>query len=346
MLLDKIEIEIIDSFYSKIMGNKRKIRVYLPPSYSEKNSKKYPVLYIHDGQNVFDDSQSFSGISWKLHQKAEYLIKNKIIDELIIAAVDNMGEERLSEYAHQDGFYKGEKVKAKALKYQRFLIEELMPYLEEKYRIKKGAANTALMGSSMGGLVTLNIALKRPDIFAKAAVMSPSLWWGTNTALEKLKSFNFKNLNSKIWLDVGEAENTFANFTEEFLAELKKIKNDYKLNLIYYQAADAVHNEAAWAQRVHCPLIYFFAKKARIEKIEIKGKGIIKLNNNNKYRLNPVVNYSNSFKMTALNGEFSSLTPELLTVNNLGSLKIKKRGLASVAYNFQGHSALKKLRII
>lgn len=346
MLVENIKIKIIDSFYSKIMNNKRKIRIYLPPSYSKKVNQYYPVLYVHDGQNIFNAAESFSGTSWKLHQTAENLINKNLIKEIIIVAVDNMEEERLNEYAHQDGFYKGKKIKARAAKYQNFFIEELMPFIEKRYRVKRDAANTALMGSSLGGLVTLNIGLKRADIFSKLAVMSPSLWWGSNKALAKFKAFNYQNLNSQLWLDIGEAEAGFAAFTEELLSELKKIKNNYPIKIIYYQAPDAVHNERAWAKRVHCPLIYFFGKKGQIKNIKLKGKGIISLNSSPKNRLNPIINYKNSFKMTALDGNFSSLNPELLEINKFGTLKAKKRGLAAVKFSFLGNSALKRIRII
>lgn len=342
---NNIEIEIIKNFKSKILQNKRKIRVYLPPSYSTQNDKYYPVLYIHDGQNIFSAEESYSGESWQLHQTAEYLIREEMIEEIIIVAVDNMGSERLSEYAHQDGVFKGEKIKARGLKYENFFIKELMPFIEEKYRVKTGPEDTALMGSSMGGLVTFNMGLKRPDLFAKLGVMSPSLWWGSNGAVEKLRSYNYEGLKSKIWLDTGDAEGEFMSVSEKVIAELKSIRDNNELDLVYYQAADAQHSESAWAARVHSPLLYFFGEVGEIEKIELIGREVIGLREAG-IRINPVLTFDSGFKMTALEGEFKSLTPELLEVNENGVLKPKKLGEAEIEFKVFGHYAYKSIKIV
>jgi len=345
MLKDKINIKIIKNFESKIMNNKRNIRIYLPPSYSAQPDKYYPVLYVHDGQNIFDALESYSGQSWNLHHTADSLIKDKMIEEIIIVAVDNMGEERLSEYAHQDGFFQGAEIKARGIKYERFFIKELMPFIERKYRVKKGSENTALMGSSMGGLVTFNMGLRRPDLFGKLGVVSPSLWWGDNDAAAKLKSYDYQGLKSKIWLDTGDAEGRFMSFTEDVIAEIKNIKNNYDLDLVYYQAPDAVHSESAWAKRVHSPLIYFFGEIGEIETVELIGREEISLNGS-QIRLNPVLTFDSSFKITALEGEYKSLKPELLKINNYGTLIPKQTGTVKIKFNVWGHSAFKNIKIV
>jgi len=345
MSKDNINIKIIKNFKSKIMKNKRNIRIYLPPSYSAQADKYYPVLYVHDGQNVFDALESYSGQSWNLHQTAENLIKRKMIEEIIIVAVDNMGEERLSEYAHQDGFFQGAAIKGRGIKYENFFIKELMPFIESKYKIKKGPVNTALMGSSMGGLVTFNMGLRRSDLFGKLGVISPSLWWGGNDAAAKLRSYDYNNLKSKIWLDTGDAEGKFMSFTESVIAELKYIQNRNELDLVYYQAPDAVHNESAWAERVHSPLLYFFGEIGEIEAVELIGREKIALNST-PIRINPVLTFDSSFKMTALEGKYKSLKPELLNINDYGTLIPKKTGSAKIEFNVFGYTAFKNIKIV
>jgi predicted alpha/beta superfamily hydrolase len=345
MLKEKIEIKIIEDFYSEALDNKRNIRIYLPPSYATEKSKYYPVLYVHDGQNVFHAAESYSGESWNLHQTAEQLIKENLIEELIIVAADNMHEERLSEYAHQDGFYKGEKVKARGFAYEKFLVRELMPFIAKNYRIKEGRANTGLMGSSMGGLVTFNIGLRRTDLFSKLAVMSPSLWWGKTSPVEKINSYQYQNLDSKIWLDTGEAEGKFMSFSENVISRLKDLKNNLSLDLIYYQVPEAIHSETAWAERVHCPLLYFYGRLGKIEKIELIGAEKITLKDSKK-RINPVLTFDSTFKMTALEGEFKSLKPEILKIDRNGTLIPKKTGRAKIEFNFSGYKARKNIKIV
>ena len=345
MLKEKIEIKIIENFHSEVLNNTRKIRIYLPPSYRSKKNKHYPVLYVHDGQNVFHAAESFSGESWNLHQTAEKLIKKNLIEEIVIVAADNMGEERLSEYAHQDGFYKGDRVKAQGFKYEKFLIQELMPFIKENYRIKKGAENTALMGSSMGGLVTFNIGLRRTDLFSKLAVMSPSFWWGKSSPLEKINSYNYQNLNSKIWLDTGDAEGKFMSFTEAVISRLKYLKQSLNMDLLYYQVPGAVHSETAWAARVHCPLLYFYGEPGKLKKIKLLGKNKLDLQSS-KERINPVLTFENNFKMTALRGEFKSLRPELLKINENGFLKPLKQGRAVIEFRVFDYKVRKKIKIV
>ncbi|MFW5961683.1 MAG: alpha/beta hydrolase [bacterium] len=344
MLIDNIEIEIIYDFYSEILDNFRNIRVYLPPSYSLEDDKHYPVLYIQDGQNIFDPKESYSGRAWDLHKTADYMIKEKLIEEIIIIAVDHMEEERLNEYAHQDGFYKDKKIKARGAEYEEFFVKELMPFIEDRYRLKDGAQNRAIMGSSMGGLISFNIALRRKKLFSKIAAMSPSLWWGSSSALDKLKTYNYSDLNAKIWFDTGEAEGDFMSFTEELIAELKNMKKMLGTDLFYYQVPDAGHSEAAWAARVHLPLLYFFGDIGELEDIKLFGSKNIKIDGRSR-RINPVLNFDSFFKATALEGKFKTLNPDLLQVNKFGSLKAKKTGTAKIKFSFSGYQAYKEIKI-
>lgn len=344
MLREKIEIEIIEDFYSEALDNKRKIRIYLPPSYSTQKNKYYPVLYSHDGQNVFHGAESYSGESWNLHQTADFFIKENLLEEIIIVAVDNMKDERLSEYAHQDGFFKGKKVKARGFQYEKFLVQELMPFIAQNYRIKKGRENTALIGSSMGGLVTFNIGLRRRDLFSKLAVMSPSFWWGRTSPLKKINSYEYQNLDSKIWLDTGEAEGKFMSFSENLISRLRDLKNNYNLDLIYYQVPEAIHSETAWAARVYCPLLYFYGDIGKITKIELAGAEKIALSSS-KIRINPIVTFDSKFKMSALEGQFKSYKPEVLEINQNGILIPQKIGNAKIEFKAYGHQASKKIKI-
>jgi len=138
-------------FPSKILGNRRDILVYLPRGYRRLSRRRYPVLYLHDGQNVFDAATSFSGVEWGVDETAERLIKGNLIEPLIIVAVANMGQERIHEYAPTRGVIdakakRKKRSKGLALKYGHFLMDELKPFIDRKYRTNPGAEFTGLGG--------------------------------------------------------------------------------------------------------------------------------------------------------------------------------------------------------
>src|SRR5205085_8623287 len=148
------------AFPSKVLGNRRQVLVYLPPGYSRFSRRRYPVLYLHDGQNVFDAATSFAGTEWRVDETAQRLIRENLIEPLIIVAIANTGEDRIHEYAPTPGVIdenakRKKRGKGWARRYGRFLIEELKPYIDKQYRTKPEAEFTGLGGSSVGALLTL-----------------------------------------------------------------------------------------------------------------------------------------------------------------------------------------------
>src|SRR5262249_58680157 len=158
------------AFPSKILGNRRDILVYLPHGYRHLSRRCYPVLYLNDGQNVFDAATSFSGVEWGVDETAERLTKENLIEPLIIVAVANMGEKRVDEYTPTRGVIdtkarRTKRSKGLARQYGNFLIEELKPYIDRKYRTNPSVEFTGLGGSSLGGLVTLALGILYPQTF-------------------------------------------------------------------------------------------------------------------------------------------------------------------------------------
>jgi predicted alpha/beta superfamily hydrolase len=249
------------AFPSKILGNRRDVLVYLPRGYQRFSRRRYPVLYLHDGQNVFDAASSFSGVEWGVDETAERLIKENLIEPLIIVAVANMGEERMHEYAPTRGVIdakakRKKRSKGLARQYGHFLIKELKPYIDRKYRTNPGAEFTGLGGSSLGGLVTLAIGILYPQIFRRLMVMSPSVWWD-NFAIYRLVDSIEQKRPLKIWLDTGTAELGWEQ-ARELLNRL--VEKGWKLHkdLQYMEAQCADHREAAWATRVEPALRFLF----------------------------------------------------------------------------------------
>jgi predicted alpha/beta superfamily hydrolase len=249
------------AFPSKILGNRRDVLVYLPRGYRRLSQRRYPVLYLQDGQNVFDAATSFSGVEWAVDETAERLIKENLIEPLIVVAVANMGEERVHEYAPTRGIIDAKakrKIRSKGLarKYGHFLMNELKPYIDRKYRTNPDAEFTGLGGSSLGGLVTLAIGILDPQVFGRLMVMSPSIWWDEFAIYRLVDSIKQKP-SLKIWLDTGTAEPGWEQ-ARELLNRL--VEKGWKLqkNLQYMEAQGAGHSEAAWAARVEPALRFLF----------------------------------------------------------------------------------------
>ena len=252
------------AFPSNILGNRRDVLVYLPRGYRRFSRRRYPVLYLQDGQNVFDAATSFSGVEWGVDEAAERLIKENLIEPLIVVAVANTGEQRIDEYAPTRGVIdakakRKKRSKGLARKYGHFLMDELKPYIDRKYRTNPGAEFTGLGGSSLGGLVTFAIGILYPQVFGRLMVMSPSIWWD-NFAIYRLVDSIEQKPPLKVWLDIGTAEPGWEQARELVNRLLEK---GWKLqkDLRYMEAQGADHSEAAWAARVEPALRFLFPAK-------------------------------------------------------------------------------------
>ncbi|MGZ8851484.1 MAG: alpha/beta hydrolase, partial [Thermoanaerobaculia bacterium] len=187
----------IENFESKILGNTRSLAIYLPPGYDERADRRYPVLYMQDGQNLFDPALAFGGIPWRIGEAADQAIGNRDADPMIIVGIDNMGTARIDEYTPTGDESKGGG--GRADHYCRMLVEEIKPVIDAGFRTLPDAEHTAIGGSSLGGLLSLYLALRRPDIFRRAAVMSPSLWWDRRMILREVEHLG-EGDRPRIWL--------------------------------------------------------------------------------------------------------------------------------------------------
>lgn len=245
------------AFRSKILGNRRDVLVYLPRGYRRWSRRRYPVLYLHDGQNVFDAATAFNGVEWGVDETAQGLIRLNLIEPLIIVAVANTGEDRLDEYAPTRGKV-DKRIRSKGLlkNYGRFLTEELKPFIDSKYRTHRGRESTALGGSSLGGLATLVLGLWFPKVFSRLAVLSPSVWWDDCAIYGMVESLEDK-LPLKIWLDTGTHEEGWERARK--LRDLM-VEKGWRLDddLQYHEIEGADHSEGAWAMRVDPVLRFLF----------------------------------------------------------------------------------------
>lgn len=253
------------NFHSRYLPSDRDILVYLPPGYDANKKQRYPVFYLHDGQNLFDGATSFiKGAEWQVDETAQTLITSKAIKPVIIVGIYNAGKERITEYTPTaDAKYK---MGGKADLYGQMLVEELKPFIDSNYRTLSDARNTGLGGSSLGGLVSLYLALKYPNVFGRVAVVSPSVWWDNKMIVHEVEALK-KRPRLRIWLDMGTKEGgnkTEADENTNYARQLRDalIVKGWKENsdLKYFEAEGAEHNERAWAQRVGPILRFLFPR--------------------------------------------------------------------------------------
>src|SRR5215211_3747088 len=249
------------AFASKFLGNSRDVLVYLPPGYRRARTRRFPVLYLQDGQNVFDAATAFAGVEWNADETAQRLVQQKLIEPVIIVAVANAGEARIHEYAPTRGrLEEGKRKRSKGLlrQYGRFLIDELKPFIDANYRTLTAADYTGLRGSSLGGLATMVLGLWYPTVFRRLAVMSPSIWWDNQVLLGMVEELDeTARPPLKIWLDTGTAEPGWerARGLRDALIEKGWRLHD---DLHYSEDEGGGHTEAAWAHRFEAVLRCLF----------------------------------------------------------------------------------------
>ena len=253
------EFRFHSKFHSRHLPTDRDVLVYLPPGYDSEARRRYPVLYLHDGQNLFDGATSFiPGQEWCVDETAQALITDRRIEPLIIVGIYNTGRERVEEYTPTVD--PRHKVGGRADAYGRMLVEELKPFIDSHYRTKRGAAHTGLGGSSLGGLVSLYLGVRYPRVFGKLAVVSPSVWWDNRMIVRDVGALRRKP-RLRIWLDMGTAESEDATDQARTLRDALVAKG-WRLDgdLRYFEDVGAKHNEAAWATRVE-PILRFLCPK-------------------------------------------------------------------------------------
>lgn len=242
------QFHILRDFRSLVLGNARTVFVYLPPGYDRHAARRYPVLYMQDGQNLFDPGRSFvHGQDWRLDETAEWLIETGAIEPVVIVGVDHAGAGRTAEFSATADARRGEGGRADA--YGAMLTTELKPWIDAHYRTRPDPASTGIGGSSMGGLISLFLALTRPDVFGRAAVMSPSLWWDRRHIITLARAIERKP-PVRLWLDAGTEEgySTLHNvrMLKNILLRHGWLAGD---DLRYVEAQGGRHSETDWGAR-------------------------------------------------------------------------------------------------
>lgn len=240
------KVEYHKEVFSPILNNKRDIVVWLPIGYNPQRNpdKKYPVLYMHDGQNIMDPKTAYVGKDWRVDETVMKLIKQKKIKEIIVVGIYN-SPDRLDEYSWTE----------KGQNYLKFIVTELKPFIDTTYKTLSDKENTAIMGSSMGGLISFYAAWHYPDIFSMAGCLSSSFYYNNDRSIKQVEEYNGPKKRIKFYIDHGEDGSTRG---QRMFVELSKKGYVIGQDLDYFYAPGAGHNEKEWAARLERPLLFFF----------------------------------------------------------------------------------------
>jgi enterochelin esterase-like enzyme len=229
----------------------RDIIVWLPPNYERESDKRYPVLYMHDAQNIFDPRTSSTFIDWQVDETADSLIRKGEIEPIIIVGMNNT-DDRSSEYSDTPLGHL----------YMKFIVEKVKPFVDSEYRTLTEAKNTAVAGSSMGGLISMMCAWEHPEVFSKAACFSPAFKIGNINYVKNILEYSGKKKELTLYIDNGgiDLDARLLPGVSEMVNALEKKGFSKDEDLFVYIDKTATHNEAAWAKRVWRPLKIFFGE--------------------------------------------------------------------------------------
>ncbi|BDT60802.1 hypothetical protein MasN3_42960 [Massilia varians] len=232
------------------LERKRQLRIYLPPGYATSN-KRYPVLYMHDGQNLFDNATAYAD-EWKVDETLDALAREGKL-EMIVVGIDNGQDKRMTELNAWDNAQFG---KGEGQAYTDFIVKTVKPMIDRQYRTLAGRAHTAIMGSSMGGLASHYALVQYPQVFSKAGVFSPAYW----TAQPSFDFVAAKPVpkDARVFLLMGEKEGPQMNADVKRMAQVMKQTGHPAANTVLKLVPGAEHNEAFWAGELREALLWMF----------------------------------------------------------------------------------------
>ena len=246
-------------FASQLIDEKHDFIVYVPQVFNHDPNRFFPVLYLHDGQNLFDPETSFiKGNYWRVGETADALIESGEVEPLVIVGIYNTGVKRIDEYTHIEDRRLGG---GRAGAYGQMLVEELKPFVAHHYRTLAGPENCGMGGSSLGGLVSLYLGMRYPHIFGNLAILSPSVWWHNRAILRMIADIR-RSTGQRIWLDMGTSEGKRALHEVRALKRLLLKKGwEPGIDLEYREIEGGHHSEYAWAERVGPMLKFLFPRR-------------------------------------------------------------------------------------
>jgi len=247
-------------FASQFVPHPRTISVWLPPGYDLDSQRRFPVFYMHDGQNLFDPETAFAGNPWYADEVAEREVRAARVEPLILVGIAN-SVDRLREYGPRQGEQDWSQ------DYGRFVVEEVKTFVDLSYRTLPDAAHTGIGGSSMGGLISLQLCKWYPDVFGKCAALSPSLWWDQERFLRDVQNDTRWLDNCRVWVDMGTREGASEAGMRSMVRRVLKLAQQFVehgmrdgKDFVCFEDPDGMHNEASWGGRFDRVLQFLYGR--------------------------------------------------------------------------------------
>jgi predicted alpha/beta superfamily hydrolase len=252
------------SHTSRVFGNTRQLRVWLPPGYSapQNESRRYPVFYLNDGQNLFEPATSFAGVDWRVGETLTRLIRELVVQPMIVVGIDNATVERITEFLPYKSL-KPPVSKPLGKHYPDFLLREIMPFIGQTYRIARGVRDTGLGGSSLGALIALHTVIARPGVFGRLLLESPSLFVSNRQLLKDSRMMT--TWPQRVFLGVGTRESGQPERDQRIVDDVRTLAHTLRLaglrekRLCVAIQEGATHCEGAWAERFPEAASFLFA---------------------------------------------------------------------------------------
>lgn len=250
---------------SAALGLSRRVTIWIPGA--ARSSSRTPVLYLNDGQNLFDAARAYAGVTWRVAETAAWLVERHLIPPIIIVGIDHGELRRAREYLPVEDERNAFARDPLAPDYATFVTKELMPFIEREYPVARGASNTAFGGSSYGAVSSLFTAMTHPGVFGRLLLESPSLYVGRGALLNRARRVG--RWPQRVYLGVGTAETRREDWNAETVANVRRLQKilrgaglgDRRLRVTVEEGAS--HSEGAWAGRFAQALEFLFGVRRR-----------------------------------------------------------------------------------
>jgi hypothetical protein len=320
-------------------GREQSLHVYLPPSYHAEPGRRYPVLYMHFGQHLFEPKRA-GGDSWQMHRLIDRLLADGLIAEFIVVGIDAMRATGHTDAYHYVNLF--EASPCSGMEYEALILNELMPHVEGRFRVLQGAEHTAMIGACGGAAFTHNIAARHPGVFGKVGLLSPV----TRSVGKRLWTLGYEGLDPKTlcWIDIGGAEGFFTPHARELVDMMLAGGARPGANLFYLLEPDGIHSDASWGARMLQPLLLFYGSPGRPVRLDLLGGDAVGVGGS-PLAFNAILKYDSGFRMTLLDADYADYDPTLLRVGRDGRAYGLSEGTTTVQVRAHGFAASRTVRV-